>query len=113
MGEFLRAKKTQRELRASTSPPPFPPSTRLTPHSSLLTAISTLLKQLHHRTTSADAMSLLEVNTVDRLDRPSAYYAGKVRISALVPWLDAIVLTGILGTEQETQRRPGGARARA
>lgn len=23
-------------------------------------------------------MSLLQINTVDRLDRPSAYYAGKV-----------------------------------
>jgi hypothetical protein len=38
-----------------------------------------------HYTTSALTMSLLEVNTVDRLDRPSAYYAGKVRIPSLIP----------------------------
>lgn len=37
-------------------------------------------------------MSLLEVNTVDRLDRPSAYYVGKVRLS--LGRLQASALTG-------------------
>ena len=32
-------------------------------------------------------MSLLAVNTVDRLDRPSAYYVGKVRESTAAAWL--------------------------
>lgn len=31
-------------------------------------------------------MSLLAVNTVDRLDRPSAYYVGKVRESTAAAW---------------------------
>lgn len=54
-------------------------------------------------------MSLLSVNTVDRLDRPSAYYVGKVGACILhladSPRVSATLKTGANGHAQNKRRR--------